>query len=246
MRLSKRETALLIVLGIVVIIVLGVNFLILPMGREMNAARAELLTKSDEMISVKADVELSGEMAQALQAAYAQTGELKKPYENSMKQEEVDLWLNTLLAKNGLEVQNMDISDIKVATADFESTALNQVESLPIQDAADIINGDALPAEEPDALAPAEDSAEQPAQASQETGAGALYQIDAIINCQGSLDSIIAFANDLYASGRALRVTTLETQQAGEGGKVPGVVIVEFYGIPAVDGVTQAGTGDAE
>lgn len=249
MRLSKRETALLIVLGIVVIIVLGINFLILPTGREMNTARAELLTKSDEMISVKADVELSGEMAQALQTAYAQTEELKKPYENSMKQEEVDLWLNTLLAKNGLEVQNMDISDIKVATADFESTALNQVESLPIQDAADIINGDAPPAEGPDAQASAEDSAEaaeQPAQASQETGAGALYQIDAIINCQGSLDSIIAFANDLYASGRALRVTTLETQQPGEGGKVPAVVIVEFYGIPAVDNVTQAGTGDAE
>lgn len=247
MRLSKRETALLILLGVVVILVLGANFLIMPLTRDVQEAQAMLLEKSDEVTTTRTDVELAGVMAQGLKNAYARTEELKKPYENSLKQEEVDLWINTLLAKNGLEVQNLDISNIQIATANFESTQINALETLPIQAAADVLNGTAVPtapAEETDEAAPDAEATAPPTE--QATDAGALYQINAIINCRGSFDSIIAFANDLYASGRALRITTLEMQQAGEDGVMPGVVIVEFYGIPAVGDAAQTGTGDTK
>ncbi len=243
MRLSKRETALLILLGVVVILVLGANFLIMPLSRDVQEAQAMLLEKSDEVTTTRTDVELAGVMAQGLKNAYARTEALKKPYENSLKQEEVDLWINNLLAKNGLEVQNLDISNIQIATANFESAQINALETLPIQAAADVLNGTAVPAAPTEETGEAEPAAEA---TTQPTDAGALYQINAIINCRGSFDSIIAFANDLYASGRALRITTLEMQQAGEDGIMPGVVIVEFYGIPAVGDAAQTGTGDAK
>lgn len=251
MRLSKRETVLLIALGVVLILVLGINFLIVPMSNEVREAKAVLLEKNDEVALTNMNVQLAGEMSQALKNVYAKTEELKKPYENSLKQEEVDLWLNDMLAKNGLEIQNMEISNIQIATANFDSAALGQEENLPIQDAADVVNGVAEPSAQPtegtaDGEAVAETIVQPEAAATQGTEAGTLYQINVVINCRGLFDNVIAFANDLYASGRALRITTLETQQTGEDGKTSAVVIVEFYGIPTVETVGQTGTGDAK
>lgn len=253
MRLSKRETILLIVLGIVVILVVGINFLILPMIKDVQAAQAELQQKSDEEMTAQADTALASEISKAIEDAYAQTEELKKPYDNSMNQEEIDLWLNNLLAKNSLEVQNMDISDMSAAATDISVATADQENTLPIQNAADIVNGKAQPSAEPSAQPSVEASAQPSAQATVSAeptqavqGADSLYQIDAIINCSGSFDNIIAFANDLYASGRALRITNLQTQEAGETGQTPAVFTIEFYGIPAVGDAAQQKTGDAK
>ncbi|MEG1990794.1 MAG: hypothetical protein RR351_01785 [Christensenella sp.] len=247
MRLSKREVTLLIVLGMVAILVLGINFLVLPLSKEFKAANMAMTQKKDEMITAKSDIDTAGAMGVALDNAYQQTKKLTEPYNNSMKQEEIDIWLNELLAQNNLAVQNMDISDLEIAVTDFKIAAISDVESLPIQDAADVVNGTApTPApttaptgdgEQGDAVD--EDMAAVPEQAPIVNDLQtALYQINVIINCTGSTEDIIAFSNSLYASGRALRLTSFTTQQAKEDGSVPAVITIAFYGIPPVDDVS--------
>ena len=262
MRLSKREMVLLIILGVVLIVVLGVNFLIVPMQQSLLDLRSLISQKQDELVSARADTETSSALLQSIDEEYARTKELQKPYENSLRQEEIDLWLNNMLAYYNLEVANMDLSDIGTATADFSGTdaaAQEGQESLPIQDAADIVNGAAPPAQaqpsaQPSAQASAQESGDPYAQAATATATASaapseqasLYQLNAIVNCTGSFDDIIAFANGLYESGRALRITSLSTQEAGEDGRMPAVVTIEFYGIPAVGSGAQAGTGETQ
>ncbi|MEG2575208.1 MAG: hypothetical protein RSA41_04160, partial [Christensenella sp.] len=94
MRLSKREVTLLIVLGMVAILVLGINFLVLPLSKEFKAANMAMTQKKDEMITAKSDIDTAGAMGVALDNAYKQTKKLTEPYNNSMKQEEIDIWLN--------------------------------------------------------------------------------------------------------------------------------------------------------
>ncbi|BDF57935.1 hypothetical protein CE91St36_07520 [Christensenellaceae bacterium] len=251
MRLSKREIVLLIILGIVVIVVLGVNFLIVPMQKTLAQSALDVEQKRLEMETVQKETAMSGEMTQMIEQTYARTRELQKPYENSLKQEEIDLWLNTQLAQNNLEVQNLDISDVKVATADFETAPLNELEPLPIQDAADIVNGGQE--QPPEEAAPTDDTGAQEAgaetqaaSAPEDTGGNttSLYQIDAVVSCIGGFDDVIAFSNSLYESGRALRITSITTQSPGEDGRTGAVITIEFYGIPAVQNVTETATGE--
>ncbi|MEA5002014.1 MAG: hypothetical protein VB081_00730 [Christensenella sp.] len=252
MRLSKREMVLLIILGIVLIGVLGINFLIVPMQKSLQADASLLMQKQDELVNVESDTKTSSALMADIDEAYARAQELQKPYENSLRQEEIDLWLNNMLAYNNLEVQNMDISDVGVSTADFSATPTDEQQALPIQDAADIVNGtmqssaqpSAQPSDEASATASAEAGASPSPSAAATESAPALYQLSAVINCVGSFDDLIALCNGLYESGRALRITTLTTQEAGEDGRMPAVITIEFYGIPAVDAI-GAGTGEA-
>ncbi len=256
MRLSKREMVLLIVLGIVLIGVLGINFLIVPMQKSLQLDASLLMQKQDELVNVEADTKTSSVLTANIDEAYARAQELQKPFENSLRQEEIDLWLNNMLAYNNLEVQNMDISNVGVSTADFSTASTDDKQALPIQDAADIVNGVSEPSAQPSAQPSEEGKADTSVAAEAiavEAGATpspsatqsvpSLYQINAVVNCIGSFDDIIALANGLYESGRALRITTLTTQEAGEDGRMPAVITIEFYGIPAVDAIT-AGTGE--
>ncbi len=257
MSLSKREVILLILLGIVAILVLGINFLVLPMTDEVKTAQELAQQKDDELLVVQTDIQTAGRMQELLQSEYAKAAELAQPYNGSMNQEEIDLWLNGLLANNNLQVQNMDISNMAISTASFEKAALNDVESIPIQDAADIVNGNPAPTASPEptqeemnegskvnAAAQAANEALEASGDTQTDLAGSLYQINAVVNVVGTLDGVIGFANSLYESGRALRVTSLSTQESVETGLCSAVIAVEFYGIPAVQDVALAGTGE--
>ncbi len=244
MKLTKREVMLLFLLGTVAIVFIGLNYLIMPLYNSNQDMKDTLSILNDQLITMQTDQQITGTIDTQIEAATKETEEASEPFVYSIRPEQLTYWLNSLLQANNMEMNAIEFTDIASAAPNFETDREAPSGSnleLPIQNMADIVNGESAAAVQESSAQPTDAAADGEGTAAQEETDGAAsdtvaappetYCTQVILNATGSYEDISKFMNALYADGRALAVDSLTITDYQEGGQMAAVAI-RFFGAP--------------
>lgn len=240
MKLTKREVMLLFVLGTVAILFVGINYLFMPLYSSNAELKNTLATLQDQVATLQVDQQITGSIDGQIEEELAKTEALSEPFASSIRPEQISYWLNSLLLKNSLKMDSIEFTDIASAAPNFDADRTvppSEKLDLPIQNTADIVNGEQAAAADATQTADAAGTGGETAADTTQTGAAdtaaapETYCTQVILNATGSYTDIKNFMTALYSGQRALTVDTLTLSDYEMGGKMA-VVSMRFFGAP--------------
>ncbi len=223
MKLSQREAVLLFVLGIIVVIFVGLNFLIKP----AIAHNAQKRNSYDELnvsyTQMQADIKLLGTIDQQITQQYSNAIAAAYPLSLSIEQYEIDRYITNLVKKNNIKQTSIKISVIGISNADYYSEIVTDEKTdtqIPIEQSAQIING--------------EKSASSNTQTPSVNGTNLMYCTTINLVVSGKHNNILSFLDDLYKDGRAFVFDNVSILTSTESSTEKASLTIRFFKAPDI------------
>lgn len=191
MTITKRDKMLLVVVGVILILVLGVMFAIMPLVNSLQNQTAKLKNLQQEKASTAAVIAGIPETEKQLDEAMAKAPQVKARYMNLGKMYEVDRYIDSMAGKYGLQTKSISMNGYKGSSISlYEAQGGNMIPVYPYN---------------------------QQTEDAQNSAAGGTKQDDAtaVVTCPVSLTTLGDFANveklcsDLETNVLGLKVTSV-------------------------------------
>ncbi|NMC56383.1 MAG: hypothetical protein GYA50_04090 [Eubacteriaceae bacterium] len=223
MKLSQREAVLLFVLGIIVVIFVGLNFLIKPIissNKEKQNTYDELNVSYTQMQS---DIKLLGTIDQQIAQQYSNATAAALPFSLSIEQYDIDRFIANLVKENNLVQTSVKISEVGVSNADYYSEMVKDEKAdtqIPIEQSAEIING--------------AKSASTNTNKVSTDGTNLMYCTTINLVVSGSHNNILSFADDLKKDGRAYVIDEVSISTSTESSTEKASFTIRFFKAPDI------------
>ncbi len=154
MTITKRDKMLLVVVGVILILVLGVMFAIMPLVNSLQNQTAKLKNLQQEKASTAAVIAGIPETEKQLEEAMAKAPQVKARYMNLGKMYEVDRYIDSMTGKYGLGTKTISINGYKGSNISlYEAEGGNMIAVYPYNQTDDAQNSAAGGTKEDDATA---------------------------------------------------------------------------------------------
>lgn len=154
MTITKRDKMLLVVVGVILILVLGVMFAIMPLVNSLQNQTAKLKNLQQEKESTAAVIAGIAETQKQLDETMAKAPQVKARYMNLGKMYEVDRYIDSMTGKYGLETKTISMNGYKGSNISlYESQGGNMIAVYPYNQTDDAQNSAAGGTKEDDATA---------------------------------------------------------------------------------------------
>lgn len=154
MTITKRDKMLLVVVGVILILVLGVMFAIMPLVNSLQNQTAKLKNLQQEKASTAAVIAGIPETEKQLDEAMAKAPQVKARYMNLGKMYEVDRYIDSMTGKYGLGTKTISINGYKGSSISlYEAEGGNMIAVYPYNQTDDAQNSAAGGTKEDDATA---------------------------------------------------------------------------------------------
>lgn len=154
MTITKRDKMLLVVVGVILIVVLGVMFAIMPLVNSLQNQTAKMKNLQQEKASTAAVIAGIPETEKQLDEAMAKAPQVKARYMNLGKMYEVDRYIDSMTGKYGLGTKTISINGYKGSSISlYEAEGGNMIAVYPYNQTDDAQNSAAGGTKEDDATA---------------------------------------------------------------------------------------------
>ena len=154
MTITKRDKMLLVVVGVILIVVLGVMFAIMPLVKSLQNQTAKMKNLQQEKASTAAVIAGIPETEKQLDEAMAKAPQVKARYMNLGKMYEVDRYIDSMTGKYGLGTKTISINGYKGSSISlYEAEGGNMIAVYPYNQTDDAQNSAAGGTKEDDATA---------------------------------------------------------------------------------------------
>lgn len=154
MTITKRDKMLLVVVGVILIVVLGVMFAIMPLVNSLQNQTAKMKNLQQEKASTAAVIAGIPETEKQLDEAMAKAPQVKARYMNLGKMYEVDRYIDSMTGKYGLGTKTISINGYKGSNISlYEAEGGNMIAVYPYNQTDDAQNSAAGGTKEDDATA---------------------------------------------------------------------------------------------
>ncbi|GEM_PF-5282263 len=223
MKISQREAVLLFVLGIIVVIFVGLNFLIKP----AIANNAQKRNSYDELnvsyTQMQTDIKLLGTIDQQITQQYSNAILAASPFALSIEQYEIDRFITNLVKKNNIKQTSIKISEVGVSNADYYSEIVSDKKTdtqIPIEQSAEIING--VKSQNTITNTPSTG------------GTNLMYCATINLVISGKHSNILSFLDDLYKDGRAFVLDDVSISTSTESSTEKASLTIRFFKAPDI------------
>ncbi|MEL7569344.1 MAG: hypothetical protein AAGU14_02150 [Eubacteriaceae bacterium] len=223
MKISQREAVLLFVLGIIVVIFVGLNFLIKP----AIAHNAQKRNSYDELnvsyTQLQTDIKLLGTIDQQITQQYSNAILAASPFALSIEQYEIDRFITNLVKKNNIKQTSIKISEVGVSNADYYSEIVSDKKTdtqIPIEQSAEIING--VKSQNTITNTPSTG------------GTNLMYCATINLVVSGKHSNILSFLDDLYKDGRAFVLDDVSISTSTESSTEKASLTIRFFKAPDI------------
>lgn len=223
MKISQREAVLLFVLGIIVVIFVGLNFLIKP----AIAHNAQKRNSYDELnvsyTQLQTDIKLLGTIDQQITQQYSNAILAASPFALSIEQYEIDRFITNLVKKNNIKQTSIKISEVGVSNADYYSEIVSDKKTdtqIPIEQSAEIING--VKSQNTITNTPSTG------------GTNLMYCATINLVISGKHSNILSFLDDLYKDGRAFVLDDVSISTSTESSTEKASLTIRFFKAPDI------------
>lgn len=223
MKLSQREAVLLFVLGIIVVIFVGLNFLIKPAIGQNAQKRNSYDELNNSYAKIQSDIKLLGTIDQQITQQYSNAIAAASPFSLSIEQYEIDRFIANLVKKNNIKQTSIKISEIGISNADYYSEIVTDEKTdtqIPIEQSAEIING--------------EKSVSTNTQTPSTNGTNLMYCTTINLVVSGKHSNILAFIDDLYKDGRAFVLDDVSIATSTESSAEKASLTIRFFKAPDI------------
>jgi hypothetical protein len=225
MKLSHRETVLIFLLGIILIIFVGLNFLIKPAIADNKTKQSEYDKLYQTLVKSNADIALLNTIDDQISKQYEAALTAAEPFSQSIEQTAIDRYINGLEKENRLSQTSINISEMEISNADYYSEIKSTTKSndtiIPIEQSAQIINGTA--------------TNNAAAESSDSSGTNLMYCTTVNLAVVGyDLHNIFYFLDDLYTDGRALIIEKLNITVDEKSSEIKATMTIKFFGAPEI------------
>ena len=141
MTITNRDTMLLVVVGVILIVVLGVMFAIMPLVNSLQNQTAKMKNLQQEKASTAAVIAGIPETEKQLDEAMAKAPQVKARYMNLGKMYEVDRYIDSMTGKYGLGTKTISINGYKGSNISlYEAEGGNMIAVYPYNQTDDAQN----------------------------------------------------------------------------------------------------------
>jgi hypothetical protein len=224
MKLSQREAVLLFVLGIIVIIFVGLNFLIKP----AIAQNIEKQSSYDEFkfipYSDSDRYKIAWDNRSADYTAIFKCDTAAQPFSLSIKQYEIDRFITKLVKENNIVKKSIKISEVEISNADYNSVKVSGDTGdteIPIEQSAEIINGSKSTNSTTDETLDTD-------------GTNLMYCTTVNLVVSGKHSKILSFIDDLYKDGRAIIIDELSISTSTDSSNEKASLTIRFFKAPSI------------
>lgn len=224
MKLSQREAVLLFVLGIIVVVFVGLNFLIKPIITSNKAKQNSYDDLNISLTQIQSDIRLLGTIDQQITQQYSNALSAALPFSQSIEQYDIDRFITNLIQKNNIIQNSIKISEIEISNADYYSEKVSDKKSsteIPIEQSARIING--------------VKSTSATTNTSSADGTNLMYCAKVNLVVSGKHSKIISFLEDLYKDDRALIIDNITISTSTESSMEKASITIRFFKAPDIN-----------
>ncbi len=224
MKLSQREAVLLFVLGIIVVVFVGLNFLIKPAIVQNMEKRSSYDELNSSLTQIQTDIKLLGTIDQKIAQQYSNALTAAKSFSLSIEQYQIDRFIANLIEKNNIVQKSIKISEMGISNADYYSERISDETSdteIPIEQSANIINGSKQTA--------------TTIETSDTDGTNLMYCTTVNLVVSGKHSKILSFIDDLYKDGRAIIIDELNISTSTDSSTEKVSLTIRFFKAPDIN-----------
>lgn len=224
MKLSQREAVLLFVLGIIVVVFVGLNFLIKPAIVRNMEKRSSYDELNSSLTQIQTDIKLLGTIDQQITQQYSNALTAAKSFSLSIEQYQIDRFIANLIEKNNIVQKSIKISEMGISNADYYSEKISDETSdteIPIEQSANIINGSKQTA--------------TTIETSDTDGTNLMYCTTVNLVVSGKHSKILSFIDDLYKDGRAVIIDELNISTSTDSSTEKVSLTIRFFKAPDIN-----------
>jgi Tfp pilus assembly protein PilO len=207
MKLTKREAFLLKLMGVVAVLALSYYFIIAPEITKLTSVGEELLAKSLEVETVKAEINSISQLEEEITSLQNTIQASSEEFYPDILQKKLIVILDKVFQDTGVAADSLGFSQVTLKTADSGEQAAS-AESQPAQE---------------------NDTGEGEAKAVT-ASAPQIETMSVTIPLFGTYEQIVDLIQQLEAMNRVIIINSLQMAQ-GEDGKVSGGMNLDFYAL---------------